>query len=201
MTATSMPARLRRRSLLVLAGGLVAGRTAAATPSSGKDVSGEHLGGVLDLPDAAGRVRRLAEFRGKVLLLFFGYTRCPDVCPTTLVRVAEAVRRLAPDEASRVRVLWATVDPERDSPELVGRYVQAFNPAFIGLSGSVAQTDVVAAAFRFRYDVTTYRNDVLVSHSPDGFVIDARGRTRVRIGVDATPEQIERDVHALLAET
>jgi protein SCO1/2 len=136
-----------------------------------------------------------------VLLLFFGYTRCPDVCPTTLVRVAEAVRRLAPDEVSRVRVIWATVDPERDSPELVGRYVQAFNPAFIGLSGSVAQTDVVTAAFRFRYDVTTYRNDVLVSHSPDGFVIDARGRTRVRIGVDATPEQIERDVHALLAET
>jgi protein SCO1/2 len=186
---------------LVLAGGLVARRTAAATPSSGKDVSGEHLGGVLDLPDATGRVRRLAEFRGKVLLLFFGYTRCPDVCPTTLVRVAEAVRRLAPDEVSRVRVIWATVDPERDSPELVGRYVQAFNPAFIGLSGSVAQTDVVTAAFRFRYDVTTYRNDVLVSHSPDGFVIDARGRTRVRIGVDATPEQIERDVHALLAET
>ena len=200
MTAARIPARLRRRSLLVLAGGLVAGRSAAAAPSSGKDVTGEHLGGVLDLPDAAGRVRRLADFRGKVLLLFFGYTRCPDVCPTTLVRVAEAVRRLPPGDVARVRVLWATVDPERDSPELVGRYVQAFDPAFIGLSGSVAQTDVVTAAFKFRYDITTYRNEVLVSHSPDGFAIDTRGRTRVRIGADASPEQIGRDVRSLLAE-
>ena len=128
------------------------------------------------------------------------YKRQPDVCPTTLLRVAEAVRLLRTDEAARVQVLWATVDPERDTPALVGRYVEAFNPAFIGLSGSVAQTDAVTAAFKFRYEITYYRSEVLVSHSPDGYVIDARGRTRVRIGYDASPEQIVRDVRALLAE-
>jgi len=194
-----MPARLRRRALLGLAGALLA-RAAPAASSSGKDVTAEHLGGLLDLRDPTGRVRRLAEFRGKVLLLFFGYTRCPAVCPTTLLRVAEAVRLLRTDEAARVQVLWATVDPERDTPALVGRYVEAFNPAFIGLSGSVAQTDAVTAAFKFRYEITYYRSEVLVSHSPDGYVIDARGRTRVRIGYDASPEQIVRDVRALLAE-
>jgi protein SCO1 len=194
-----MPACLRRRSLLGLAGAFIPG-IAAAAPSSGKDVTAEHLGGLLGLRDSAGRVRRLADFRGNVVLLFFGYTRCPDVCPTTLLRVAEAMRSLGVDETARVRVLWATVDPDRDTPDLVGRYVAAFNPAFVGLSGSVAQTDAVTAAFKFRYEITYYRNEVMVSHSPDGFAIDARGRTRVRIGYDASPEQIAADVRVLLAE-
>jgi protein SCO1/2 len=185
---------------LCLAGAFLSG-IAAAAPASGKDVTAEHLGGLLGLRDSSGRVRRLVDFRGKVLLLFFGYTRCPDVCPTTLLRVAEAVRSLRADEAARVQVLWATVDPDRDRPELVSRYVQAFNPAFIGLSGSVAQTDAVTAAFKFRYEITYYRNEVMVSHSPDGFVIDGRGRTRVRIGYDASPEQIAADVRVLLAQT
>jgi protein SCO1/2 len=133
-------------------------------------------------------------------LLFFGYTRCPDVCPTTLLRVAEAIRALDAAEAARVQVLWATVDPDRDTADLIGRYVQAFNPGFIGLRGSVAQTDAVTAAFKFRYEITYYRGEVLVSHAPDGYVIDARGRTRVRIGYDASPEQIARDVRSLLAQ-
>ncbi len=197
--ATGTSDCLRRRELLTLAFGLLAAGAAAA-PASGKDVTSEHLGGLLDLRDSSGRVRRLAEFRGKVLLLFFGYTRCPDICPTTLLRVAEAVRLLRADEAARTRVLWVTVDPERDTPDLVGRYVEAFNPDFVGLSGTVAQTDAVTTAFKFRYDITYYRNEVMVSHSPDGFVIDAHGRTRVRIGAGASPEAIAGDVRSLLAQ-
>jgi len=196
-TGGSLP-RLGRRSILAMACGLAAGRV-LGMPASGKDVTPQGLGGLLDLPDRSGRVRRLADFRGKVVLLFFGYTRCPDVCPTTLVRMAQAMRLLAGDEASRVQVLWVTIDPERDTSGLVERYVAAFNPAFIGLRGSVAQTDAVTAAFKFRYEITTYRREVMVSHSPDGYLIDPRGRTRVRIGVDATPEQIALDVRSALA--
>ena len=191
---------VRRRGFLAAFGALLSG-AASASPASGKDVTGERLGGVLDLRDKSGRLRRLADFRGKVVLLFFGYTRCPDVCPTTLLRTAEAIRHLRADEASRVQVLWATVDPERDTADLVGRYVAAFNPAFIGLRGSIAQTDAVTAAFKFRYDITIYRDQAMVSHSPDGYLIDARGHTRVRIGYDASPEQMAADVRALLAES
>jgi protein SCO1/2 len=185
--------------MLGLAGALLAGQ-AAGSPSSGKDVSTERLGGILDLRDPSGRLRRLADFRGKVILLFFGYTRCPDVCPTTLLRAAEAIRSLDRDEASRVQVLWATVDPERDTPELIGHYVSAFNPSFIALRGTVAQTDAVTAAFKFRYEITSYRSEIMVSHSPDGYAIDGRGRTRVRIGYAASPAQIAQDVRALLAQ-
>lgn len=187
-----------RRSVLTLVGSVLAG-AAIGMPSSGRDVTAQGLGGVLDLRDPSGRIRRLADFRGEVVLLFFGYTRCPDVCPTTLLRVAEAMRMLRAEEASRVRVLWVTVDPERDTADLVGRYVEAFDRAFIGLRGSVAQTDAVTAAFRFRYQITYYRNEVLVSHSPDGYLIDARGRTRIRIGYEATPDQIVQDVRFALA--
>jgi len=188
-----------RRGLLLASLGALLPRIAAARPASGQDVTAQHLGGVLDLRDRAGRLRRLADFRGKVVLLFFGYTRCPDVCPTTLLRMAQTVRLLRPDESARVQVLWATVDPDRDTPALVGDYVAAFDPAFLGLSGSVAQTDAVTAAFKFRYEIATYRQQVLVSHSPDGYLIDAQGRTRVRIGYEATPEQLASDVRSALA--
>lgn len=184
--------------MLTVIGSLLAG-SAVGMPSSGRDVTAQGLGGTLDLRDASGRIRRVADFRGDVVLLFFGYTRCPDVCPTTLLRMAEAMRLLRAEEASRVRVLWVTVDPERDTASLVGRYVEAFNPAFIGLRGSVAQTDAVTAAFKFRYEITYYRSEVMVSHSPDGYLIDPRGRTRIRIGYDATPDQIVRDVRFALS--
>lgn len=190
--------RSRRRFLGALL--LAAARGAAAAGPqalSGKDVTARHLGGVLDLTDHLGRRRRLADFRGKAVLLFFGYTRCPDVCPTTLLRASEVLRLLG-DDARRVQVLWMTVDPERDTQALLASYVGAFNPAFLGLRGTPAQTDAVADAFKVRYEITYYKDEVLVSHSAFGYLIDGRGATRVEIGYDATPEQIAQDVRAVL---
>ena len=184
---------------MVFAAFALAARPAmAGAPLSGKDVTAVHLGGVLGLTDQHGRMRTLADFRSKAVLLFFGYTRCPDVCPTTLLRMSEVLRLLGAD-ARQVQVLWMTVDPERDTPALLGSYVGAFNPAFLGLRGTPAQTDAVTEAFKVRYDITYYKDEVLVGHSAFGYLIDGRGRTRVKIDYDATPEQIAHDVRDVLA--
>ncbi len=194
------PPDASRRRLLVALLVAIGGPARAGAPASGSDVSDQHVGGTLALSDPQGRLRRLADFRGKVVLLFFGYTRCPDVCPTTLLRMAEAWRLLGADAAG-VQVLWMTVDPERDTRELVGNYVAAFNPGFLGLRGTLAQTNAVADAFKVHYDVTYYKDEVLVSHSAHGYLIDGQGRTRVKVDYAATPEQIAQDVRALLAES
>jgi protein SCO1/2 len=195
--ARQAPDRLRR--LLLAVAWLVAAHPACAgAPLSGKDVTASHLGGVLGLADQRGRLRRLEDFRGKAVLLFFGYTRCPDVCPTTLLRMAEVVRQLGPD-GRRVQVLWMTVDPERDTQALLANYLGAFDPSFLGLRGTPAQTDAVTRAFEVRYDITTYKDEVLVSHSVFGYLIDGRGRTRVKIAYEATPEQIAHDVREVIA--
>ncbi len=193
------PSLDRTRRQVLFAAFLLAARPAmAGAPLSGKDVTASRLGGVLGLADQQGRMRRLADFRGKAVLLFFGYTRCPDVCPTTLLRMSEVLRLLDAD-ARKVQVLWMTVDPERDTQALLGNYVGAFNPAFLGLRGTPAQTDAVTEAFKVRYDITYYKDEVLVSHSAFGYLIDGRGRTRVKVDYDATPEQIAHDVRDLLA--
>jgi protein SCO1/2 len=196
---------MRERSLplarrVMLAAALAAWATSgwAGTPQSGENVIAQRLGGMLDLSDSRGRARRLADFRGKAVLFFFGYTRCPDVCPTTLLRVAQTMRLLGA-EASRVQVLWMTVDPERDSRALVSNYLAAFNPGFLGLWGTRRQTDAVADAYKIQYDITYFKDEVFVSHSSFGYLIDGRGRTRVRIRDDATPEQIAHDVRDVLA--
>lgn len=185
---------------LLLAAVLVAppGWTKQAAPQSGEDVTAQKLGGVLDFTDHHGRRRTLADFHGKVVLLFFGYTRCPDVCPTTLLRMAETLKLLG-TVAAKAQVLWVTIDPERDSQALLANYVPAFNPAILGLRGTPQQTDAFAAAFHVQYDITTYKDEVLVSHSTFGYLIDPLGRTRVKIGLDATPAQIAADVRVLLA--
>jgi len=190
----------RSRRLFLGALVLAAARVDAAVgpqPLSGKDVTTRHLGGRLDLTDHRGRKCRLAHFHGKAVLLFFGYTRCPDVCPTTLLRMSEVLHLLGAD-ARRVQVLWMTVDPERDTQALLANYVTAFNPAFLGLRGTPAQTDAVTDAFKVRYDITYYKDEVLVSHSTFGYLIDGNGATRVEIDYAATPEQIAQDVRSVL---
>jgi protein SCO1/2 len=173
------------------------GHSHPAEAFNGKDVSAEKLGGVLDLTDQQGRRRRLVDFKGKAVLIFFGYTRCPDVCPTTLVRMAQTMTKLGA-AAGKVQVLWVTVDPERDTQELLSHYVPAFNPGFLGLRGTEKETEAVTDAFKVRYQITYYKNEVLVDHSAFGYLIDPRGRTRIKIGYDMTSSQIAEDVRAIL---
>ena len=164
---------------------------------NGKDVTAEGLGGVLDLTDHQGRKRTLSDFRGKVVLIFFGYTHCPDVCPTTLIQLNEVVQLLG-EASGRAQVLWVTVDPDRDTQELLSHYIPAFNSSFLGLRGSHRQTNRVTGAFNVSYQILRYKGEILVDHSAFGYLIDPKGRTRIRINYNMAPEKIAKDVKALL---
>ena len=146
------------------------------------DITGTSYGRDFALTDHTGKARTLADFRGKVVVLFFGYTQCPDVCPTTLAELAEAMRRLGAD-AARVQVLFVTVDPERDTPSSSAHYVPAFDPSFLGLYGDAAALERTAKEFKIVYQKQpgstpgTYTMD----HSAGTFVFDPQGRLRVYV--------------------
>jgi protein SCO1/2 len=181
--------------VLALAGQL--GWTSDARAFNGKDVGARRIGGELNVSDSSGVRRKLADFRGKAVLIYFGYTHCPDVCPTTLLRMNEVLGLLGAD-AARVQVLWMTVDPERDTRALLSNYVPAFNPSFIALRGSIEETHRVTHAYEIQYQILHYNGQVLVDHSAHGYLLDRTGKVRVRLGYDMTAEQIAEDVRSIL---
>ena len=175
----------------------------ACAPSGPKfnavDITGAQYAQDLRLADAEGRVRTLADFKGKVVGLFFGYTHCPDVCPTTLAKMAEVRKRLGPD-ADKVQMLFVTVDPERDSAEVLRAYVPAFDPSFIGLRGDPAATAEVAKQFKIFYQKSgpSGGDGYTVDHTAFTYLYDPAGRLRLLVKHDATPESIAADVRELL---
>src|SRR5882672_347701 len=193
----TMSSRGLRHLMLIAAFVLALSWDASAVAFNGKDVSAQNIGGALSLTDHHGQRRTLADFRGKAVLIFFGYTHCPDVCPTTLMQMAEVVRVLGAD-AAKVQVLWVTVDPERDTQELLGNYIPAFNSAFLGLRGTDQETKAVADAFKVRYDIVQYKDEILVDNSSFGYLIDPKGRTRVKIDYDMSAAKIAQDVRTIL---
>lgn len=163
------------------------------------DVTGKDYGPALRLPDAAGEPRSLADFAGKVVVVFFGYTQCPDACPTSLSLMADVTQRLG-DEGKRLQTVFITVDPERDTAELVGRYAAAFNPTFVALRGDLEQTRVVAKALNVFYEK---RGDVAsgrytVDHTAGLYVFDGKGRARLFVRYGETPERLIEDLKLLL---
>jgi len=163
----------------------------------GRDVTSEHWKAAFSLTDSSGRVISLADLKGKAVLLAFGYTHCPDACPTTLARLAE-VRRLMDKDASRLQVVFVTIDPERDTGQFLERYVQAFDPTFVGLRGTDAQTDAAATAFHADYDITDYRGQIFVSHTADTYLIDPDGRVRDVLPHTLSAREIAEDVRTVL---
>lgn len=165
------------------------------------DISGMPLGGDFRLTDHHGRVRTLADFRGKAVALFFGYTHCPDVCPTTLSDFAEAMRQLGPD-AAKVQVIFVTVDPRRDTPELLSQFVPAFHPSFLGMYGDDETLARLTKAFRVVYQKTAVKSedDYLIDHSAGTYVYDPRGRLRLLMPYGSSPDAIARDLKTLLQE-
>ena len=163
------------------------------------DVTGTAFGRDFALTDHTGRPRTLADFRGKIVVLFFGYTQCPDVCPTTLSTLAEAMRRLGPD-AARVQVLFVTIDPERDTAELLSHYVSAFNPSFLGLWGDAEATARTAKEFKILYQKQPGRTPetYTMDHSAGTFVFDGEGRLRLYVGHGQDAEFFAHDVRELL---
>lgn len=167
---------------------------------SATDITGADYGRQLALTDHHGQPRTLADFRGKVVTLFFGYTQCPDVCPTNLATMAQVMRQLGPD-AERVQVLFVTVDPERDTPALLARYMPAFDARFLALSGDAAQTAAAAKEFRvfFAKSGDTAGANYTIDHSTGTYVLDAAGRLRLYVKHGSTPEAITADLRQLLA--
>ncbi|MDD5298041.1 MAG: SCO family protein [Rhodocyclaceae bacterium] len=166
----------------------------------GADVSGASYGRDFHLRDPAGRPRSLADFRGKVVFMFFGYTQCPDVCPTNLSSMAQAMKQLGAD-ADRVQVLFVTVDPERDTPELLANYVPAFDRRFLGLYGDAAATAATANEFKVYYHKRPggTPDTYTVDHSAGTYLFDPQGRLRLYEKHGEMPENLASDTRLLLA--
>lgn len=164
----------------------------------GSDINGTQLGRGLELSDYNGKTRTLQDFAGKAVVVFFGFTQCPDVCPTSLAELTEVMKKLGPD-AERVQVLLITVDPERDTPEVLKQYVTAFDPRFLGLTGTPDQVKKAAASFKAYYaKAPTKDGNYTMDHTAAFYLLDGKGESRVlannNIGVDA----LVHDIQALL---
>lgn len=184
---------------------LFAASLAACSPEGPKfkstDISGASFGRELALTGHDGKPRTLADFRGKAVVMFFGYTHCPDICPTTLVDMAEVMKKLGGD-AARVQVLFVTLDPERDTPEVLAKYVPAFDPGFLGLSGDSAATQRVAQEFKIFYEKRpgSTPSAYTVDHSAQSYVIDPQGRLRLFVRHERIAQDLAYDLHVLLKD-
>ncbi len=193
---------MMRRALAV---GIVLAVLAACGNSGPKfmasDVTGTKFGRDFSLVDQNGKPRTLADFHGKAVVLFFGYTQCPDVCPTTLAELAEAMKKLGPD-ASRVQVLFVTVDPDRDTPQVLKEYVPAFDPAFLGLTGDAAAIERTAKEFKviYRKQPGATPGSYTMDHSAGTFIFDPQGRLRVYVGYGQGPDVFAHDIRELLRD-
>ena len=176
---------------------------AACTPGGPKfesaDVTGAGFGRDFSLTDSSGKPRGLADFRGKVVVVFFGFTQCPDVCPTALATLAEAIGKLGP-EGERVQGVFITIDPERDTPELLSRYVPAFHPRFVGLRGDAAATERVAKEFKvvYRKAQGATPGSYTMDHSAGMFVFDPQGRLRLYVSHGQRADALAHDLRELL---
>ncbi len=164
----------------------------------GIDLSGASFGDGFRLKDPDGRVRTLEDFKGKVVMMFFGFTQCPDVCPTALVNASQ-IKSLLGKDGDDLQVLFITVDPERDTPEVLREYAQAFDPSFLGLYGSLEETAAVAKAYRVYYAKVPTGNSYTMEHTALTYVFDRQGKLRVALRHEQTPEQSVEDIRKVMA--
>jgi protein SCO1/2 len=194
---------------IAIAGTIVAYGVARKSENQfrGTDISGVQWARGFDLTDHNGRRRKLADFNGKVVLAFFGYANCPDACPTALAEMALVVKQVGAD---RMQGLFVTVDPERDTPEKLARYVPAFHPSFLGLRGSPEQTAQAAKEFKIYFQAQEAdkgsnagheagHGSYIVDHSTGIYIFDTQGRARLYVSANGrTVEAMVHDVKLLL---
>ncbi|MGE0462034.1 MAG: SCO family protein [Vicinamibacterales bacterium] len=159
------------------------------------------LGGDFTLIDQDARPFTLSSLKGKVVLIFFGYTMCPDACPTTLSKLSSAYSRLTPDERARVKAVYISIDPERDTPAVMKEHLTYFGVDAIGLSGTPEDTAKVARQFGAHFEKTSDKTAAgyLMSHTVSVFGLDANGQTRVLIDYEASVDTVVKEIRALLA--
>lgn len=196
--------KTRRFALAAVAALALAGCQKAdpAKPAfKGIDLTGAEYARTLNLTDQDGRARSLADFKGKVLVVFFGYTQCPDVCPTTMAEVAEVKRSLGAD-GDKVQGIFVTIDPERDTGQLLKAYMASFDPSFVALRGSAEQTQAAAKEFKVFFAKVpgktpeTYTMD----HTAASFIFDTEGRVRVYARYGSGAQPLADDIKLLLNE-
>ena len=187
-------------ALVVIAG--LAGCDKLAPPRSpfqGVDVTGSDIARELRLKDASGKSHSLADFRGKVLVVTFGYTHCPDVCPMTLSNLASARKKLGED-GKDVQVVFVTVDPQRDTPQILAEYVPAFDPTFMGLTGTPDEVAAATKEFRVYASARPAKpgEEYTVDHSAQMFAFDKSGKLRLVFAPDMQAQAIASDLRILL---
>ncbi len=201
MNDTSPTGSKHGKLALLAAMALLAGCYAEHPKFKSTDVTGADWGKTLALTGHDGKPRTLADFRGKVVVLTFGFTHCPDVCPTTLAEAAQALKSVK-REAERVQLLFVTLDPERDTRTVLAKYVPAFDPHFLGLYGDAAATQRTAKEFKIFYEKRKgdSAGSYAVDHSAQSYVIDAEGRLRLLVKHERIGTDLAHDVNELLRQ-
>jgi protein SCO1 len=177
------------------------GQKPAAPQFNSIDITGAKYARTLELPDTSGKMRHLSDFKGKVTVVFFGYTQCPDVCPTTMLELAQAKKLMGAD-GDRVQGVFVTVDPDRDTPSVLDAYVKNFSPSFIALRGTAKQTAAAAKEFKVFYAKVpgptpdTYTMD----HTAGSYVFDPEGRVRLFTRYGSGAKSLAHDLELLLAQ-
>jgi protein SCO1/2 len=186
---------------LALAATLSGCERSAAPSFKAIDITGAEYAQGFDLPDASGQRRTLADFKGNVTLVFFGFTQCPDVCPTTLLEIAEVQKALGAD-GGRIQGIFVTIDPERDTPEVLKAYVDNFGAGFVALRGTMEETAAVAKAFKVYYAKVPGQTagSYTMDHTAGAYVFDANGKVRLFTRYGSGAEALKHDLQILLAE-
>lgn len=177
------------------------GGSSSAPTFKGVDLTGAEYARTLSLPDADGHMRSLADFKGKVVVVFFGYTQCPDVCPTTMAELSEVKRSLGAD-GDKLQGVFVSIDPERDTPELLKAYVANFDKSFVALRGSDEQTKAAAKEFKVYYAKVPGKTEgsYTMDHTAASFIFDPQGRVRVFTRYGSGAQALADDVKTLLNE-
>lgn len=172
-----------------------------AVSFKGADITGADYARTLALPDVNGQLRTLGDFKGKVTVVFFGYTQCPDVCPTTMSELAQVKKSLGAD-GDKLQAVFVTIDPERDTPEILKSYMASFDPSFVALRGTLEQTQVAAKEFKVYFAKVPGKTEgsYTMDHSAGAFILDTKGNVRLFERYGAGAEGLTADVKALLAQ-
>jgi len=197
-----MSAPRRRFAILFAVFALVVAGACSDAPEQPRfkltDVTGASFGKALELTDHNGQRRTLADFKGKAVAVFFGFTHCPDVCPTTLVEMASVMKELGP-ASDRLQVLFVTVDPERDTAEVLGRYVPAFHPSFLGLTGTAEEIARTAKEFKIFFQKQKLPSGgYTMDHSAGTYILDGDGRLRLFAQYGVGAPNLLHDIRLLL---
>jgi protein SCO1/2 len=193
---------MQRRLLLLATAALTACGADKPKPAfKNIDITGADYAKVLSLPDVDGKTRTLEEFKGKVVVVFFGFAQCPDVCPTTLAEIAEVREKLGALGA-KVQPVFVTVDPERDTPGVLKEYVKAFGADIVALRGTLEQTKEAARGFKvfFAKNPGKTEGSYTIDHTAGSYVFDTKGKVRLFVRYGGGVESWLGDMKLLLAD-